>query len=261
MANFDITRAAARAYQTSWAERRYLVKMALVPFLLKCVCYLLAFSYGQEDNYLRLTLCMLPAYFAEGWMLSHYTRLLFLGHRWPFRPSGDFQQDIPLLRTRARGIMSGLLVYVLINMAIGFMLSFIIRIMPTPGTDPSDIPDSLGFLLIMVLAFSFWGFRLVWLYIPYAVNMDASYYLHALRGPLSSLSIIGVWLMCIMPFFLLVQIPGSLLHHLMKDTAGDTVASFIFIILLMGVDTVKNIISTAGVGYGLQEVLGKDKAR
>ena len=151
------------------------------------------------------------------------------------------------------------LTYVLINMVLGLLLTLVFQMMPAQGQDPATLPPSTGVLFVLLLAMSFWGFRLTWLYIPYAVNLDARYYLTSLRGPFVSLSMIGAWMMCIVPFFLFMQVIGGFVHNVLQGTLGDTLASFLFVILIMAVDTLKNIIATAGIAFGLQEIFNKDK--
>lgn len=258
MANFDIIAAASNAYKTTWAERAYLGRMAAIPMFIKFICYMLAYSFGYQNDYIGLTLFLLPALFAEGWVLSHYTRLLFLGQRWPFRPTGDIQTDMPVLRIRARGVMAGILVYVLINMALGLLTALLMSMLPEDGTDPSTLPPQTGVIMFAVLALSFWGFRFVWLYIPYAVNLEWRFFLNNLRGAFSSFPMIGVWILCVIPSFLVAQILGGIVRQ-SGAAIGENAAGFLFVIILVAVDTIKNIVATAGISYGLQEIFTKDK--
>lgn len=262
MAQFDIIAAAGKAYITSWNERRYLFRLAVVPFLVKTFCYMLAFSMGYQENQLALTLFLVPACFLEGWMLSHYVRLLILGHRWPFRPTGNFDADLPILQSRARGIMSGTLSYILINMAMGGIMAFLIAFVPMPdmgaeGYDPASAPAYLGPLMLALLIFLIWAFRLVWVYIPMASNIEARFYIRAFKGYMSSLPLIGIWLICIMPFFMVVRLVGGLIHEILSAGGSDALASFALVLLMVAMDTVKNLVATAGVTYGMMEVFEK----
>ncbi len=251
MAQFDIIAPTIKAYSISWAERNYLVRLAMVPLLLKIGGYLTGFSMGFQGNQIALTLCLLPAYFAEGWMLSHFVRLITLGHRWPFRPSGNFEADLAVLRTRARGVMSGVVSYVLINMALGGIMAAIMTVMPDPSQDPETIPPQTGVALIMILVSFVWLFRLTWLYIPLALNLSGEKYLHAVRGYLTSLPMIGVWILCAVPFL----IGFGFLEGLFKQIAGDSaIVGFIFVLIVVVADTVKNIVASAGLTYLMQDI-------
>lgn len=264
MAQFDLIVAAGKAYQTSWQERRYLLRIAIVPFLVKAFCYMLAFSMGYQDSHIALTLILVPACFLEGWMLSHYVRLLMLGHRWPFRPTGNLNADLPVLRARARGIMSGTLVYVLINMALGGIMALLVTYAPMPdmtseGYDPSSVPSYMGVVMLVVLIAMIWAFRLMWVYVPMAANIDAGFYLRAVKGYLSSLPMMGVWLVCIVPFFMAMRFIGGALHEVLKGGAGEEVASFALVLMMVAMDTIKNLVATAGITYGIMEIFEKQK--
>jgi hypothetical protein len=177
-----------------------------------------------------------------------------LGHRWPFVPTGNMEEDIKVLSVRARGVMSGLIVFVLINMALGAILAFITPLVPSDPAAAEQLPPETGFIIFLLLVFSFWGFRLTWLYIPYALNIDGMRYLRALGGLMSSISMIGAWLLCFIPFVILVQIIGGLLTPL-----GDSTAGFIMVLLTVAADTLKNILATAAITYGVMEIFEREK--
>lgn len=257
MAQFDLIIAAGKAYQTSWLERGYLLRLVIAPFFAKALCYLLAFSYGFQGNPLALTLCLVPAYFLEGWMLSHYVRLLTLGHRWPFQPTGDLQADLPVLRRRARGVMAGTLSYVLINMALGGMIGTLTQIMPAPDADPSTVPPGIALSMIPLMILMIWGFRFIWTYIPIAANIDARLYAQTVRGYLTSFPLIGLWLICIIPFVAAQYLVGGLLHSIFAQSAGEQVGSFVLILAMVVFDLLKNLVATAGITYAFLEMLQK----
>lgn len=250
MAKFDLITAAGKAYQTTWMERHYLVRLAMAVFLIKIICYMTAFSLGYQTNHVAMTLAIIPAYFVEGWMLSHYVRLLTLGQRWPFRPSGDFEADLPTLRTRARGVMSGTIVYVLINMAVGGLFALVMSVAPSPDVDPETVPVGVSIAMIAILGVMIWAFRLMWLYVPLAANINAEFFMNAVKGYRASFPLIGVWLVCIMPFFLGGQMLGGVVNAALGEAAG----AFAMIIVLVIFDTIKNLMATAGVTYAVLEI-------
>lgn len=265
MAHFDIITAAANAYKTGWEERRYILRLAAIPFAIKLVCFSLAASFANADNsYLRFMLFMLPALLAEGWMLAHFTRLLALGQRWPFRPTGDMDTDMATLSTRARGILSGMIVYVLINLAMGLVIAVggvYLKTYIPDGVSPDkvEIPPGVTFFFMLFMGFMFWGFRLLWLYIPYSLNMNPEEYLSRVKGLSSSLHMIGVWLLCFLPFFLALRFFAGLLGGAANAAFGESASSFVILFLTVVTDTAKTIMTTAGVTFGLQEIFRKDK--
>lgn len=260
MAKFDIFTAAANAYKASWTSRRYLARLAAVPLALKLICFALAGVYaGGSDtagaNYLLFMLILVPALLAQGWMLAHWVRFLVLGQTWPFRPSGDLDADKALLATRARGVLSGMVVFVLINMTIGLLNDFAARVMmPYMPTDPAatdiDIPPYVAVFSIVMLVLMFWGFRLLWLYVPMALNMPVRDYLARLKGAGSSLYLIGVWVLCFLPFIVMLKYAAQFLGAALPEQAAGAFVTALSVLF----DIIKSIVTTAGVAFGLREM-------
>ncbi len=265
MAQFDIIAASSTAYKSVWASRHYLAKLALAPFLIKsaCLVFASAFAGGQTTAFLMY---MLPGLFAEGWMLSHYVRFHVLGQTWPFRPTGNLEEDMAVLRVRARGVLSGTVVYVLIGMALGMMTMLAqAYLMPYVSKEALEsgaaIPASVGIASALGLGFMFWGFRLVWLYIPVALNSDARFYLFRMRGFGTSVSMIGVWLLCLLPFLLVLQILAGVVAVPIGALLGSSAGFFIMTLMVAAADTVKSLIVTAGMTNGMREIYQREDAR
>ncbi len=262
----DILQATIKAYKITWEERNYLLRLAAIPFLIKLFCFSLAVSYaGQPEDHLRFTLIMLPALIAEGWMLAHFVRLLVFGQRWPFRPTGDMEADLAVLQVRARGILSGMIVFVLANMGLGALMAFVgIYIMPYIPEDSAaaasvEIPGNIAFLSFVMVIAMFWGFRLMWLYIPYAVGMNWRDYLTPLRGAMASLHMIALYFLCFTPVFLGIVFLKSILLPLSQSLGGDAGASVFMVLVTVLADTFKVIFVTGGMTYALMEIFQKNK--
>lgn len=262
----DIFLAVSRAYRSTWDARSYLLRLALVPFLLKIIFFTLAIKYGQADSgqgYLRFMLIMLPAIFAEGWMMSHFARYLVLGQTWPFRASGDLDADMQMLMVRARGVLGGTIVYVLIHLAIAVITAGLMTLIwpyipENPQTDPMQLPTHIAVGILSLLPLMFWGFRLCWIYIPFALGGGMAKYLSVLKGYAASLPLIGVWLLCITPFALVFQ----LLTGIVGGMGGDNGASsFLLVILSVAVDLCKGLVLTAGMAFSLQHFYAGIKDR
>ena len=260
MAKFDIITAAANAYKTSWASRQYLLRLAAVPVALKLICFTVAGIYAggnetEDGNYILFMLILVPALIAEGWMLAHWIRFIVLGQTWPFRPTGDIEADKNMLATRARGVLSGMIVFVLINMAIGLLNDLVARaMMPYMSldmeADAERIPPIVPVFSVFFLAFMFWGFRLLWLHIPFALNMAMRDYLAKLKGASSSIYMIGVWVLCFAPFILLLKFVGPVFLAALPGQAGTSAVTVLSIVF----DTLKSIVATAGITFGLKEI-------
>ncbi len=265
MASFDTISAAKNAYRESWAARDYLFRLMLVPLALKLFCFTMgaSFASGEDGNYLRFMLIMVPALIAEGWMLSHYVRYLVLGQTWPFRATGDLDADLAVLTVRARGILSGMIVFVLINMALGLLTAVISQLMmpymPAEGVETPEVPAGIALLSVFLLIGIFWGFRLLWVYIPFALNIDFMTYMKKLRGFHTSILLIATWILCFLPFFLALQVIAGVIGGLLSSLFGSGVSSFIVIIITVIVDTLKSLVATAGITMGLKEMFAGQK--
>lgn len=245
---------ALNGFKASWAARSYLLRLAVVPFALKLLCLTIALKLAGSGGGLasmQSTLIMLPAFFAEGWMLSHYVRYLILGQTWPFRPSGDMQADMDALRPRARGILSGMIVYVLIALAQGAVVAvagaYLLPFVPQNPGQGATMPASAAMLAIALLVFIVWSFRFVWLYIPLALNADFRETLARLRPGRVNLFLIGLWLVCFVPFVAAIQILEPFLQLL-----GPTFGGFALVLASVGVDLVKMLVITASMTFGFK---------
>lgn len=260
MAPFDLILNTGKAYQTTWNERSYLLRLALVPIMLKIICYVMVFSEGYQDNILRMTLIMLPAVFVEGWMLAHYTRLIFLGQRWPFKPTGNLEQDMFTLRARARGVLAGTIVYVLIAMVIYGVMAALTPLMPQSEEAAASARPEIALLMLGVLIATVWGFRYSFLYVPYAVNLDVRFFSSLFPGFMSSFRLMGVWLLCSVPFFVILGMVDGMIEGVVgTEDSANKAGTFIMIIAISIIETVKNLVLTCGVAYALLELYNRGK--
>lgn len=250
----DIVNTARQAYRIAWAEREYLMKLALVPLIIKYIFYVIAVNLVEPNDILRLSLFMVPAYFVEGWLLSHWVRTLIVPHhRWPFQPSGHEGKDLKEIRTRARGVMAGAVAYSLINLLIAGFFSFFMAQIPM-DMDPAEANPAVAISGIVMMALTFFLFRFVWLYIPLAVNVNLRVVMHKLRAKGVSFNLIGVWLACFMPPILALYMIGGVLTSI---AGADPLPLMDGLIMLVRValDTVKNLVVTAGMAYAFIQIL------
>ncbi len=265
MVKLDILTIAIDAYKKSWASRRYLLRLAAVPLALKLFCFTIASQYvSGNGNYMGFMLIMVPALVAEGWMLAHYTRFLILGQTWPFRATGNMDADMAVLADRARGILGGMIVFVLINMAVGFLNELVVRTMgpympESPDTQMVEVPPHIALLSVILVGFIFWGFRLLWLYIPYALNMTIKPYLAGIKGLSTSLHMLGLWLLCFVPFIILLKILSALIVAPFSHLLGADIGGFFSIIFSVVTDTFKSIVTTAGMAFALRAIFAPSK--
>ena len=260
MSQLDIVEPAMKAYKVVWAERQYLLRLAMVPMLIKFICLSLLTLYGWEAEFLKGVLIMLPSYFAEGWLLSHLIRLIYYGHRWPFRPTGDMDADMVTLAHRARGVMAGTLTYVLtrylVDGFVGAMQAAAIQAQEQVTDVPPEPSFGSIFLAIMMFSGMLWGFRLLWLYLPAALNRSMKLFLSDINRFIMSLYMIGIWLMSIVPVILVFHIISGIVFGPEAEQI-NAAQIMIFNMLRTVGDTAIWMLSTAAMSYGLLTFLSE----
>jgi hypothetical protein len=266
--SFDLINAAGYGYHRVWVERIYLARLALIPFLLKFALTVTIYALGYEDQFLRRGLIMLPAVFAEGWVLAQFLRTLLLEERWPMPiPKPGDVDALAKVILRARGIVSSALVYVLISLVttiLGWMAFTMDQnvqdLVKERGASEAMETDANPVFLIPALALMFfmiWGFRLLWIYLPYSVLMPAQEFLQKIKGFSPSLRMIGLFLICIVP----VNVLASLGSYAMLSPFGQSMAEapdvirFAILFLIAFTDILTTLVVTAGMAYALRAVL------
>lgn len=245
MKSFDLIDSASFGYKAVWQERRYLMKLAAVPIFIKLVCTVIVFALGYQDNFLRQALITLPASFAEGWLLAQFLRTLLLMERWPIMLPADISdKQMSALLLRARGIMSSTIMFVLITF-FAYGLKEVYAMFYTIAGGPelenaskADHPPANPLLFIpamMLIFLSIWMFRYLWLYIPVVVLMPMGDFLKRLGGFLASLRMMGVFLIAMVPCFLLAMILSTVLTGLVGGPEGD-IGRFVLVIISVVID-------------------------
>ncbi len=252
----DLVTSVGKAYQLVWAERGYLVRLALLPFLCKIIFFTIAYSYTDGQNLWRLSLIMVPAWIVEGWMLAHFVRLIALNQRWPFKPTGDRAHDLPVLQSRYRGVMGGALAFALTQLLIGGWFALLMTFVPIDlQTPPSEIALSTQAALAVafLVGLALYGFRFLWLYLAAAIGMDVRRAAEGLtQGVWISFRLIGVWLLCAVPAMVVAQLfVGLILMLAGPDNALDA-AMAASIVAKAAMDVVKNLLCAAAVLYVFQ---------
>lgn len=260
---FRIVPAAQNAYRLLSAERLYVLRLAFFPTVIKLVCYVTGLTLGYEDNVLRMSLILVPASLVEGWMLAHLVRLIVLGQRWPFRPSGNDEADIAMLEPRMRGVLGGLITYTLINLLIAGAMALVMG-GGSGGVeaDAAEITASplQATLMMAMMAAGIWGFPLLWLYIPVAGGMDVRRWIDEIRGLKFSLPLMGVWLLCYLPIAALTIFGVSAILSPFETGAIPTGARFAVIIIGVILDTAKSLLGTAGITFALMDYYHNKRA-
>lgn len=268
MASFDIIDSAGNSYKLFWEQRAYLVRLAAIPILIKIICWNMVLAFGWEYDFIKQALIMLPSYFAEGWMVSHFIRLIYFGQTWPFRPTGNVNKDMEQLHDRALGIMRGTLCYVLIKFLVtGFTAVLYDFMQAQPeGMDPEALEHEATFIMFfgttILLGLLIWSFRYIWFYIPAAINQPLKAFNYKIRDFKTSFYIIGVFLICYIPLVLLYNIFLDAFFAEVRDNPEDFATMKIIRDMITQImDTAIILITTGGVAYGFGQIILDNKKK
>ena len=275
---FNIMDATGYGYHRVWRERAYLLKMAIIPLLIKFACTIAVFAMGIEDNFLRQGLVMLPADFAEGWLLAQFLRTLLTDERWPIvLDKMPDERMMSRLLTRARGIVSATLIYVLVSMAGNIMLFGSFAMLgdsafgPLKDAENRDVAgdavrqseniDALGTVMfvpsVLALIGLIWAFRLFWLHIPFSVLMPIGQYLKVVKGFMTSVRMMMLYFCCMSPVMFIAVVLSRSFYGAFGDGGEDMVARFLTILVSSFADLVVALIAVTAMAWSLRDFLPK----
>lgn len=292
MASFDVTDSAMKGYSFVWAERRYLMRLALFPVLIKFICSITVTINGYDFDFIMQSFLMLPSFFADGWVMAHLVRLIYLGQRWPFRPTGVAENDIAMLRDRAGGIMAGTVFFALIEFLKTGLTGLVLMgaphgsvpgsgtgtgTAPTGTTPPSPPLEGMGVgdlattaqsspytavLGLAMILVTVWAARYLWLYIPAAAGFSGRAYLKRVGGFMGSMRLIGVWLICTVPVLFGFVVLANLFLAPLGLGSGQMGAVGLFALngLRVVIVMIATLITTAGMSFVIRNMFMQDRA-
>lgn len=281
--NFNMMDAAGYGFYRAWVERAYLLKLMMIPLIIKFACMISVTALGVEGNTLRQGLIMFPGIIAEGWVLAQFLRTLLKNERWPTVLPNDIDDKLlDKLLTRARGIIASTLAYALIGLSAYFIRYITFGLVtgdfgansPTTSEEIStmlndvDGADGKGFQmnsalflpLLGLTVLMFWAFRLMYVFIPLSVLMPIKDYLKALGGMMASVKMLVLYF-CTMTPIMFVTIMISRVVFTMADNlgeVGDGAGRFVMIFVAMFAEILVALVSTTAFVYAMKDFLPKD---
>lgn len=260
MASFDIIHIVGKAYKTTWAERRYLLPMLMLPFVIKLGCYTVLASFDDNKSLWWSGIILLPAFFFEGWLLSHWVRTIMTGgvHRWPFRISGNEAKDRVEIQSRGRGIMGGTVAYVLLNFLMSGYYAFLLPYIPT-DMDPQHPDPNVAMVGVVMIITTLLLFRFLWLFIPLSMNLSLNHAIEKLKPMNLTFKMIGVWMICVIPAFVTLQLFSELILSASPDAGSNAFSNTAVLVFRIVIDMVKNLIVTAGMAFVFLSILLPNK--
>jgi hypothetical protein len=266
----DVMEASFYGYRRVWSERAYLARLALIPILMKFACMVVIISFEYQDNFLRQGLIMLPASFAEGWLLAQFLRTLLMGERWPtILPQEGDDFAMARLILRAQGIVAATLVYVLI-LLFEYVLRHGLFLMEgiaasqaelanvqtgAKEASPAEGNPIMVIPAILMLLGSIWAFRLMWLHIPFSVLMAPREYLRNIAGFVTSIRMMAVFLASMVPLFLVAIMTSQGIANLVGGSGLEDIGRFAIVLLSVATETVVALIATAAMAFAMRSFL------
>ena len=262
--SFDLIDSAGYGYLRVWRERQYLMKLATFPLLIKFMSLVAVSALGLQTAFLRQGLIMLPASFAEGWVIAQFMRTLLMQERWPMTlpPKPHTIQTLAPLFHRARGVVASTIVYVLLIMGMFVIKAIILSLLeglPQEATGGSETQPDIRLLMpvLLIMGLMIWAFRFFWIYIPISVLMPLRDYARKTTTPLMSGRLLCLWLMCYVPGMVAVMMITAALLRPYGEQLGSAPSivglTLIFIHALF--DMVVTLIASTAIAFALRRLI------
>lgn len=196
----DILSVVTAAYRYVWAERFYVLRLGMVPFVVACINTILVGVIENDISFLRRGLLMLPSILVEAWFVTQFLRTLLAGERWPQPLPNPMPRPIPTaILLRARGLLGAIVVYLLtslvINAALGSLLTAYPAMVSGAAEDSAVQSSSEGMgIATVMMAVAIVQFRLFFMHIPMVVNIPFRSYLSITHRGMVNIHMMAVWI-------------------------------------------------------------------
>jgi hypothetical protein len=255
MVRFDFVGASVKGYRFLAAESDIFLRLAFIPVCLKISSLIIISLMGLEANVLRQGILMMPAYAAEGWLIAQLIRMAIFNERWPFSLSGDQKRDQALFITRSRSILACVIIYSLVKLSMS-LFAGLVFLDPAgmAATQPQE-PDFLLFIFgSIVLGGAFWAFRLLWLYVPAALDYPLDDFLKRIRGYGTSFYLLGLWLLCFVPLAMVLLFVSKILGVVLGEGAPVMVMTYLSYGIQAIIEMLMSVVASIAFAFGVQAI-------
>lgn len=257
----DVFENAGKGINAVWDNRSVLLKLALIPVLIKIGCHVLIYITQFQDELLWQGIIRIPDFVTEGWLLCILIYLLSAdGNDAPDSAKNAFKS----IKTNTKAIQAGVIAYVLIQLlVIGYNALLFENfgeymragheneIEEDAQVGPAQIALML-FAFLVVIAF----FKYLWLYIPIARGWGLSGTLRMLGGNGLSLRFLFLWALCIVPVTVIfIGVVGLILENSGGDlSSAPKGVSFVVLIFQSLYETITALILTSAFFFAFQSL-------
>lgn len=263
MAAFDFIDTAGEGYKFVWEERRALARLAFIPFIVKLVSYFVILAFALEENLLRQGWLLIPSYFVEAWLIVVVMRFAILQEA-PGTMAASFAGEDNAQR---KNILSAILIYVLMKLAVAFVTGSTLEGAKRADTQQlaSGTDGDIGpfFISMAAIAVFIWGFRFIWLYVPVALNYNLGDFIQKIRAFMSSVYMLGFWMICFLPFAVLVLFASEILL-IFFPTVNDNVSagySYAMAVIQVAFELMIALVSSVGMGHAVVSIMNDENKR
>lgn len=258
MAKFDFIEASVHGYRFLWTQRITIARMAMPLLLIKIGTFLAILLMGYEEEYLRQGLILLPVSFAEGWLLALLIRMAMFREQ-PFTKNHEHSKKAH------NALLTSAIIYTLIKLVSGAAAAFIMTQglhLSEPAANPENTASITTFFAsLLAIGGIIWAFRLIWLYVPAAMDIPAIDFLKRL-GPLSSsFPLIGIWLICTLPIMAITILGFQIIAAIIpiQEIFPETGQRIIILIGQAITEIAVSITATIAIAYATYDLIYPQK--
>lgn len=250
----SILKCAIMGHKTVWQHRSFILKIALLPLLVKALCTLVVYNMQVDIFHLRFFLVMLPSYILDGWLIAHVLRLLLLNEK---------HIEFPV---RNPAVKATILFSVLAMMIQGGIVSLLPNTMDMLGLEKVTAnwkPNIIEFgFYVLALVMAIWAMRLIWLYLPLSIGSSMKEFLREIKGYGTSIYMIGVWLAAMLPITIVLVLLPALTVPIEFETIYQLPTSLAIPVMVLRVlsEMISLLIVTASMAYMFLDILKKHGA-
>lgn len=273
MASFDFVDAAAKSYEFLWRERRYVSRVVIPVIFVKVACLLAVQMMGAEKQFLLSGLVLIPGFVLEAIFAIGLIR--FLLYREPMIIAGSAvpepEDHPPLARYMGKMSLSqawqaGLAMYLLIRIiqvAFSAWVQDYNLLLEDRNFEPEPMaPTFIGAIAMLGLLWGIvWTFRLGWLYIPLAMGIPFTKFLHRIRGLNSSFYMFATWFLCSLPLLVLYGALANIVTMAFEQGSGGFIV--LDSIVLAFIEVTMVALQVVAMTHGITEIMsvGKEETK
>ena len=200
---------------------------------------------------MRHGLVMLPAYFAEGFLIAYVIRTI--------HADGNLSADVKQARHYFDDVIAAMIVFVLVQLALAFVVGSTMASIPQEAASiEQPAPSAQTFMMAMgAIAFMIWAFRFAWFHVPLAMGIPLKAFMERIGSFSSSIPMLGCWFMCFLPIaFVMMLVSRGVLLVVPQIEGGDNMLPTLLLFMLQGgFEMVINVVAGISMSYGFKSLM------